>query len=89
LEGVVSELAQIDLAEAPPELIEQGRLPTRHDAAGLRTPLRTCYQARVALELEHPPLASGATGQAKILADPQSLGRRLMRLLAGTFRFLL
>ena len=89
LEGVVRELAEIDLREAPPELIEQGQLPTRYDASGKRIPLRTCYQLRVSLDVEHPPLAVGAVGQAKILADPQSLGRRLMRLVAGTFRFLL
>jgi putative peptide zinc metalloprotease protein len=89
LQGVVLELAEIDLREVPPELIEQGELPTRHDASGKRTPLRTCYQARVSIDVEQLPLAAGATGRAKILADPLSLGRRLMRLVAGTFRFLL
>ena len=89
LEGVVTNLAEVDLAEVPPELIEHGQLPTRHGADGTRSPLRTCYQARVSLDVEHPPLAVGGTGQAKILAEPISLGRRLLRLIAGTFRFTL
>ena len=55
---------------------------------GNPTPLRACYQARVSLDVEHPPLTAGAAGEAKILADPQSLGRRVdWRLVAGTFRF--
>jgi hypothetical protein len=29
----------------------------------------------------------GARGQAKVVADPQPLGRRLARFLASTFRF--
>ncbi len=89
VEGVVAELAQIDVGEAPPELVERGQLPTRTNASRGHTPVRTYYQARIALQDESLPLVGGATGQAKILADPIALGPRLLRFLSGTFRFLL
>ena len=46
----------------------------------------TYYQARVKLEPSELPLAVGMHGQAKILADWQPLGSRLLRWLQLTFR---
>jgi putative peptide zinc metalloprotease protein len=85
--GTIVELAEIDLGEVPPELIERGQLPTRADGAGKRRALGTYYQARAAVDASSQPLVAGATGEAKIFADWRPLGPRLLRLLTGTFRF--
>ncbi len=87
LEGNITEIAEIDLEEAPQELAMHDELPTRIDESGTIRPISTAYQARVKLAEQHPALVIGTTGRAKIHAAPQSLGRRLARYLARTFRF--
>jgi putative peptide zinc metalloprotease protein len=87
LRGTIADVAKIDLQEAPPELIEHGEMPSRPDASGERQPVRTYYQARVNLDSARPALLAGSTGEAKIFADPQPLGPRILRFLTGTFRF--
>ena len=52
------------------------------DEKGLPHPLTTVYQARVRLDASDETLRAGTRGRAKIQADPQSLGQRLLRFLA-------
>ena len=86
LSGVVTDLAGSDLQVTPRELVARGDLPSRPDANGTLRPLEAVYQARIALDAEPFTLRSGASGRAKIIAEPQSLGRRLLRYLDRTFR---
>jgi len=85
--GRVSQIAQIDAAELPPNLIAAGMIQKRRDASGSVRPLATSYQVRI--ELIDPPatLLKGATGRARIAARRQSLAARIQRWLAQTFRF--
>jgi putative peptide zinc metalloprotease protein len=84
--GTVSEVAKTDAGDIPDPLARLLDLPLRRDAkTGLAT-AATYYQARVKLEPSDLPLAVGMHGQAKILADWQPLGTRLLRWLQLTFR---
>ena len=86
LEGRISEISEIDLAVAPRQLIALGDLPTRTDRDGVPRPLETPYQVRVTLDDHDIPLVALTRCRAKIVAAPQSLGQRLIRYLASTFR---
>ena len=72
---------------APRELAAGTQLPTRVDESGVPRPLETSYQAHVTLDGVDRELLTGACGRAKILADPQSLGCRLVRYFGRTFNF--
>lgn len=85
--GTIREIAKNDLKVAPRELAAGAELPTRVDEFGVPRPLETSYQAHVTLDGVDHELLTGACGRAKILADPQSLGRRLYRYLSRTFNF--
>jgi len=88
LTGKVSEIAEIDLDVAPPELIESGSFPTRVGEDGIARPISTAYQVRIALDLpEDSTLILRGTGRARIEAASQSTARRLLRFLRQTFRF--
>jgi len=89
LAGTLTEVARRDLKVAPRELAAQGSLPVHFDRAGVPHPATVCYEARVALTDNPPDLIVAACGQAKILADPQSLGARLYHRLWQVFRFAL
>lgn len=86
LEGRVAEVAERALDVAPQELMIAGLLPTRVDQAGERRTTSTYFQARVTLDLAGRTLPLDAIGRAKIDTAPQSLARRAMRWLSGTFR---
>ena len=86
--GRVSEIAEIDLEVAPPELIASGAFPTRIGEDGIARPISTAYQVRITLDLpEKSTLILRGTGRARIEAASQSTARRLLRFLRRTFRF--
>jgi len=87
LGGTITEIAKTDLKVAPRELAEGQELAVRVDDEGIPRPVATSYQARVALDDGDARLLPGTGGRAKILAEPQSLARRLYRYLGRTFRF--
>jgi putative peptide zinc metalloprotease protein len=85
--GAVEEIAEIDLEDAPRELVSGGHLPAIEDEHAGRRPLNTCYLTRVSLDDHDRPLLLGACGRAKIHVAPRSLGSRIYRYLCRTFRF--
>ena len=86
LSGTITEVAEVDLKVTPRELIAHEDLPTRADAAGVERPLNASYQARVQLSEHDARLLIDAQGRGKIDAGAMTLGRRLYRFLARTFR---
>jgi len=87
LPGTIAEIAEIDLAATPPELVAHAMLATRTDDSGLSRPVSTSYQARVTLRPTGQTVLPGETGRARIDVRRRSLGSRLVRLLRSTFDF--
>lgn len=87
LSGTVTEIARADLKVLPRELATGEDLPVRISEQGTARPLETSYQARVSLDDPTGRLLIGTRGRAKIIADPQSLARRIYRYLRRTFSF--
>ena len=87
LDGRISEMSQVDLESAPPELAASGMLPIRSSEEGRGQLVGVFYQAKVSLSDYPPELLPGATGRARIRVAPRSLGRRILRYLSDTFRF--
>jgi len=85
LGGTIVEIGKTDVKVAPRELAGGSDLLVRVAEDGIPRPLETSYQARVSLDEYDRQLLIGTRGRAKILADPQSLGRRLYRFLRRTF----
>jgi hypothetical protein len=85
LYGTVREIAKRNVEILPHEIAAGHSVATRRDPRGAPTPLETSYQARVELDPHDHELLVGAQGQAKILADPQPLFRRIWRYLRRTF----
>ena len=85
--GEVREVAKIELATRPGQLVAAGRLPARLDPHGRPLPLETSYQVSIALHPHSAALLPGAAGRCKIVAQPQSFGQRLARYFSRTFRF--
>jgi len=85
--GKITKVSEIDLDVAPRELLAGGELPARLDEHGTARPLETSYQARVPLEIHDGKPLIRARGRAKVIVDPQPLGRRLYRFLRRTFSF--
>lgn len=81
LHGTLVEVAKTELQVAPREHTAQQVLPARQGPgqAEMQPPATTSYQARAVIDDCPPGLLVGARGQAKILAAPQSLARRLVR----------
>jgi putative peptide zinc metalloprotease protein len=86
LQGVITEIAEVDADAVSPELVAVGALPIRSLPNGETELAEVCYQATVELEYVPATLQPGGTGQAKIHARAQPLGRRLLRYLNNTFR---
>jgi putative peptide zinc metalloprotease protein len=84
--GRLVEVAERELASVSRELAAQGDMATQLGPDGVRRPLATVYQVRVALDEPSPRVLIGAAGRARIEADSLSLARRLARFLSGTFR---
>lgn len=87
IEGRVSDVAAVDLQVVPRALVAPGGVASRVDQSGTAHPLEAAYQARITLDARPYALRSGGAGRVKIVADAQSLGRRLARYLDRTFRF--
>lgn len=83
--GKVMEIARIDSRVVPREL-DPAELHAEVDREGIRRPQDTLYQVRVGLDTNRP-LVHRVAGRLKIDAGNQTLGWRLRRYLARTFRF--
>ncbi|WP_010585263.1 site-2 protease family protein [Schlesneria paludicola] len=83
--GEIIELAGFDLDTLSREAAIRLNLPARGTLTGSARPVGIWYQARVKLDQASTPLLHGAAGTAKILVEPQSLFRRLMRWFDQTF----
>jgi putative peptide zinc metalloprotease protein len=89
-ESHVSDIARIDLKEAPPSLSIQagGDLATRTDTrTGAQRPISTSFQVEAPLGQFASPVPIGTRGQAKIFTGWQPLGVRIWRTVARTFHF--
>lgn len=85
--STVTDVAEIDLAVAPRQLVYGGELPVKKDESGAPRPLVESYQVKLKLdETERPPLL-GARGRVRIFAAPESVLDRASRWLRGTFHF--
>ena len=86
--GKIEKISEMEMAVAPENLGVQsgGRLDTEMDESGRLRPISTSYQARVPLENVDVPLRSGYRGQAKVYVGWKSIGWRVMRFFARTFR---
>lgn len=89
LHGNVTEVANEALTVVPRHLgnKEGGELATKTDEAGVERPQTTSYQVRVPIDDPDGLLRIGYKGRARIHTRPQTLGHRLIRLLAQTFNF--
>ena len=86
--GTIEKISEMEMTVAPESLGIQsgGRLDTEMDSSGRLRPISTSYQARVPLENVDVPLRTGYRGQAKIYVGWKSVGWRIYRFLARTFR---
>lgn len=86
--GKIEKISEMEMMVAPENLGIQsgGRLDTEMDSSGRLRPISTSYQARVPLESIDIPLRVGYRGQAKIYVGWKSLGWRIYRFCARTFR---
>lgn len=86
--GNIEKISEMEMTVAPENLGIQsgGRLDTEMDPSGRLRPISTSYQARVPLENTNVPLRVGYRGQAKIYVGWKSLGWRIYRFCARTFR---
>jgi putative peptide zinc metalloprotease protein len=87
LTGEVVAVARRNARDLPQELVAQGEFASERRPDGTIRPQGRYYEATVRIDGEHPPLLSGATGQAKIIVQREALGLRLYRALRGTFRW--
>ena len=89
ISGKIEKISETEMKVSPENLSLQsgGRLDTEMDKSGRLRPISTSYQARVPLVDVDVPLRSGYRGQAKIYVGWKSLGWRIYRFFARTFRF--
>ncbi len=87
--GRIAQVSEMDMKVTPEQLARQvgGGLDTEMDASGRLKPVSTSYQARIPLDDVKVPLRPGYRGHAKVYVGWKSLGWRLYRFLARTFRF--
>ncbi len=87
--GKIEKISEMEMKQTPESLSQQvgGRLNTEMGEDGRLRPISTSYQARVPLENVDVPLRTGYRGQAKIYVGWKSLGWRIYRFCARTFRF--
>jgi putative peptide zinc metalloprotease protein len=83
----IEQLSQVDMKITPRSLSskEGGDLVSRTDSLGRERPLNTTYQANAQLDDHDGILLVGATGQAKIYTQPQTLAQRFWRYVRQTF----
>lgn len=87
--GKIEKISEMEMKQSPENLSLQGGglLDTEMDSSGTLRPISTSYQARVPLENVEVPLRAGYRGQAKIYVGWKTVGWRIYRFLARTFRF--
>jgi putative peptide zinc metalloprotease protein len=87
-DGRIAKISEMDMKEAPENISLQsgGRLDTEMTASGRIKPISTSYQARVPLESVELPMRVGYRGQARVYVGWKSLGWRVYRFFARTFR---
>jgi putative peptide zinc metalloprotease protein len=86
IRGEVAEIAEVDLQDAPAELVQAGELAAKTES-DRTAPVATSYLVRVKLNPGQTGLLHRATGQARIHASPRSLWQRTAHYLARTFGF--
>lgn len=86
--GKIVKISEMDMKEAPENISLQsgGRLDTEMTASGRLKPISTSYQARVPIENVDLSMRVGYRGQARVYVGWKSLGWRVYRFLARTFR---
>ena len=84
--GEVTEISQMDLDEAPPELVAIGDVATELGAAGDRQLAENLYQATVTLEPTNIRLVNGATGRVRVAVESETISRRARDWVLGLFR---
>ena len=87
--GTIAEVSTDPLRYAPTNVSGQagGDLATKSDRAGRQSPVTNSYEARVELDDPEQIFRMGLTGKGKIRAGTRTIGQRLARFLAETFRF--
>lgn len=86
LTGRVIDIARIQTDELPPELLAADLLVVERRISGPPRPLRTYYQAVIALDAPVQAVPINAVGRARISVDRQPLGLYLYRIARSTFR---
>jgi putative peptide zinc metalloprotease protein len=86
--GTIAKISEMDMKEAPENISLQsgGRLDTEMTASGRLKPMSTSYQARVPLEDVELSMRVGYRGQARVYVGWKSIGWRVYRFFARTFR---
>lgn len=86
--GKIAKISEREMQEVPESIALQagGGLNTEMSASGKLRPISTSYQARVPLENVDVPARIGYRGEARIYVGWKSLGWRVYRFLARTFR---
>lgn len=89
IEGKIEEISDSELTYSPSRLSNKagGELSTETDETGMERPMSTSYQARMSFDDPEGILKIGLSGTAKVYAGKRTLGQRLYRYLANTFRF--
>ena len=89
LNSKIEQIAEVDMKKSPRGMSNKsgGDLATQTDDAGQEQPLHTKYHANATIRHESAEIAVGATGTARIRAGSKTIGQRLVRYLAQTFRF--
>lgn len=86
LNGTVSDVSEAELQEVPNNLVAAGLLATITDSSGQARPASVVYRVRVKLE-QPVTVPSNSPGRVAIRTQPQTLMRRLSRIVAGTLQF--
>jgi putative peptide zinc metalloprotease protein len=86
--GKISTISKLDMREAPESISLQagGRLDTEMTPSGKLKPISTSYQARVPIENVDVASRISYRGQARIYVGWKSIGWRIYRFFARTFR---
>jgi putative peptide zinc metalloprotease protein len=87
LSGAVAQISDSQLESAPAAIVADGGLPVVRDESGSARPASASFQVRVSIDPQDRTVPLRSTGSASIAVQPQSLGRRIYRYLAATFRF--
>jgi hypothetical protein len=85
LTGKVTEIAEVNLESAPPELVSQHTIEVHESTDSKQKPIRKVYQARVQIDASDAPLLAGSRGKVRIKVAPQTTVEKLLRWARHTF----